>query len=254
MDIASGGLVAALVLGFLLGLRHATDADHVVAVSTIASEERNALRGLWIGASWGLGHSTPLLVLGAVILLLKEAVLQRYEAVAPILEFGVGVMLVFLGIQVFWRLRRQQLHIHEHDAPASPHLHVHAHEAAAETAGDPRDLHSLFRPARPFFRLKSYLVGIVHGLAGSAAIMLLVLPQVDSFWVGIAYILIFGLGTMISMAGITLLLSVPFAVTGRFEAANRWVARVAGTGSLLFGAALMADIAMGTRFLGFLPE
>ena len=96
MEVSSGIFVA-MALGFLLGLKHATDADHVVAVSTIAREFGNAWRGIWVGASWGLGHTTPLLVLGIIILLLKEAVLDRYEAVAPFFEFGVGVMLVFLG-------------------------------------------------------------------------------------------------------------------------------------------------------------
>ena len=105
MDLQSGALLA-LTLGFLLGLKHATDADHVVAVSTIVSEYRNAWRGIWVGASWGLGHSTPLLVLGVIILLLKDAILDRYEEIASVLEFGVAVMLVFLGAQVFWNLRR----------------------------------------------------------------------------------------------------------------------------------------------------
>ena len=113
MGIESGAL-AALTLGLLLGLKHATDADHVVAVSTIVSEYRNAWRGIWVGASWALGHTTPLLVLGIIILLLKEALLDRYQDVAPIFEFGVGVMLVFLGVQVFWNLRRGRLHVHQH--------------------------------------------------------------------------------------------------------------------------------------------
>lgn len=254
MDLTTGGLMAALVLGFLLGLRHATDADHVVAISTIVSEERNAWRGIWIGTSWGLGHTTPLLFLGVVILLLKEAVLSRYEAVAPVLEFGVGVMLVFLGAQVIWRLYRRRLHVHKHLIPANPHVHVHAHAPGAETAGDSQDVHAPSRPGKPFFRLKSYVVGVVHGLAGSAAVMLLLLPQAPSFGAGLSYILLFGLGTMIAMAGITLVLGVPFAVTARFARFNGWVAGAAGSLSLVFGVALMADLALGTHLLFFLPE
>lgn len=96
MDFGSGA-VTALVLGLLLGLKHATDADHVVAVSTIVSEYRNAWRGLWVGVSWGLGHTTPLVVVGIAILLLKEPAAQLYEDYAPFLEFGVGIMLVLLG-------------------------------------------------------------------------------------------------------------------------------------------------------------
>ena len=105
MDIETGAL-AVLILGFLLGLKHATDADHVVAVSTIVTEQRNIWRGLWVGASWGAGHSTPLLILGLVILVLKDWVLGQYEAIAPFLEFGVGIMLVYLGVSVVWNIWR----------------------------------------------------------------------------------------------------------------------------------------------------
>ncbi len=254
MDLATGGVAAALVLGFLMGLKHATDADHVVAVSTIVSEERNALRGLWIGASWGLGHTTPLLVLGTVILLLKEAVLEAYETVAPVLEFGVGIMLVVLGVQVFVKLRRNRLHVHEHLNAGDPHVHVHAHAPDAETAeAAPQPLVTR-GIGKPMFRVKSYVVGTVHGLAGSAAVMLLLLPQVSSFWIGTLYIVLFGIGTMISMAAITLILGVPFLMTARFNSLNRRIAVVAGLASFAFGTALMSDLALGTHFLGFLPE
>ena len=185
----------ALILGFLLGLKHATDADHVVAVSTIVSEERNVWRGVWIGASWGLGHSTPLLLIGVVILLVKESVLDRYRDVAPILELGVAVMLVALGVQVFWNLRRGQLHVHHHTHDDDTHLHVHAsHELDADSAV--LKSHRSLKRGKPFFRTKSYLVGIVHGLAGSAAVMLVLLPEIELFWVGIGYLILFGIGTM----------------------------------------------------------
>ena len=91
-----------LFFGFLLGLKHATDADHVVAVSTLVEKHRNVWRGLWIGLSWGLGHTTPLLTLGVMILIFKAAFLDRYAGITWILETGVGVMLVALGLQVFW--------------------------------------------------------------------------------------------------------------------------------------------------------
>ena len=248
MSIESGAL-AALTLGFLLGLRHATDADHVVAVSTIVSEYRNAWRGIWVGASWGLGHTTPLLILGIIILLLKEAVLDRYETFAPVLEFGVAIMLVFLGLQVFWNLRRRRLHMHEHTHD-EPHVHIHAtHKPSSEP--EVERAHGFFRPGKPFFRVKSYVIGVVHGLAGSAAVMLILLPEISSFWAGVGYLLLFGVGTMMSMAAITLLLGVPFAVSGQFERLNRGVARVAGTASLAFGAALMSDVALGTALIPF---
>ena len=218
MGLESGAIVA-LTLGFLLGLKHATDADHVVAVSTIVGEDRNAWRGIWVGGSWGLGHTTPLLILGVIILTFKEAVLDQYESVAPIFEFGVGIMLVLLGVQ----------------------------DAGAEV----EKAHGFFRPGKPFFRLKSYTIGVVHGLAGSAAVMLVLLPTLSSFWVGVGYIVLFGVGTMLSMAAITLLLGVPFALTGDRNRLSSTVASIAGTASLAFGVALMSDIAMGTSLLPF---
>ena len=101
---AESGVIAAVILGFLLGFKHATDADHVLAVSTIVNEYRNIFRGLWIGASWGLGHTVPLLIVGLIILAFKGPVMDVYENIAPVFEFGVGIMLVFLGIQVYWNL------------------------------------------------------------------------------------------------------------------------------------------------------
>ena len=249
MDTDSGAL-AALTLGFLLGLKHATDADHVVAVSTIAREYRNAWKGVWVGGSWGLGHTTPLLVLGVTILVFKEVVLDMYESIAPVFEFGVGLMLVFLGAQVFWNLRSRRLHLHEHSHDDGPHVHIHAtHDPAAGPEVESR--HGLFHFGRPFFRVKSYTIGVMHGLAGSAAVMLVLLPTLSSFWLGFGYLVLFGAGTMLSMALITLLLGVPFAVTGRFQMASQAVSSVAGAASLFLGVALMSDMSLGTTILPF---
>ncbi|MBI4201088.1 MAG: sulfite exporter TauE/SafE family protein, partial [Chloroflexi bacterium] len=193
---------------------------------------------------WGLGHTTPLLIVGTAILLLKEQVMGRYEQVAPFLEFGVGIMLIFLGVQVFWTLRRRSLHLHEHLQEEQPHVHIHGHEPAKETVDTAP--HGFFRPGKPFFRLKSYLVGIVHGLAGSAAVMLVVLASdtVSSFWVGIWYIALFGIGTVLSMGMITLLMGIPFAISGRFQRVNAVIASVAGTASIAFGLFLMYELAI----------
>lgn len=236
--------LAALTLGLLLGLKHATDADHVVAVATVVSEYRNAWRGLWVGASWGLGHTTPLLILGLAILLLKGAAAQRYEQVAPVFEFGVGIMLVLLGLQVFWNLRRRPMHLHEHLKEDKPHVHIHSHAPSGEH--EEESPHGFFHFGKPFFRLKSFLIGIVHSLAGSAAVMLVVLSTkaVTSLWLGLSYILLFGVGTILAMSFLTLLLGIPFAVTGRFQRLNTTVAGIAGVASILFGAFLMYEVAV----------
>ena len=249
MDIESGAF-AALVLGFLLGLKHATDADHVVAVSTIVNESRNAWRGLWVGGSWGLGHSTPLLVLGVTILVFKEVVLDRYETVAPVFEFGVGIMLVLLGAQVFWNLKSGRLHQHQHSHDDGPHVHIHAtHDPAA--GPEVETGHGFFHFGKPMFRLKSYTIGVVHGLAGSAAVMLLLLPTLPSFWAGVGYLLLFGIGTMLSMAAITLLLGVPFVIGRSYDRVNSAISYGAGSVSVVFGGVLMSDIALGTAIIPF---
>ena len=240
------GAIAALILGILLGLKHATDADHVVAVSTIVSEYRNPWRGLWVGASWGLGHTTPLLVLGIIILILKEPVAEAYEDVAPFLEFGVGIMLVILGLQVFWNFRRRGIHVHQHEHEDDPHRHLHTHEM--ETS--PESHHGFFQPGKPFFRMKSYVVGVVHGLAGSATVMLVVLTTdvVSSFLIGLFYILLFGVGTVLSMGAITLLMGIPFSMSGRFERLNMVIAGLAGTSSIFFGLFLMYELVIVEGF------
>ena len=249
MDLESSALTA-IVLGFLLGLKHATDADHVVAVSTVASEYRNAWRGIWVGGSWGLGHTTPLFVVGIVIMVFKGVVIDQFETVAPLFEFAVGIMLVYLGAQVFWNLRRGRLHLHEHTDDDAPHVHIHAtHDPGVDP--DVTIPHGFLAFGRPFFRVKSYAIGVMHGLAGSAAVMLVLLPTLSSFWVGIGYLLLFGAGTIIAMAAVTVLLGVPFAVTGRFQRLNDVVSGVAGTGSVIFGGALISDIALGTSIFPF---
>ena len=243
---AGSGVWAVLAIGMLLGLKHATDADHVVAVATFATEHGNVWRGVWVGASWGLGHTTPLLVLGIVILLVKEALLDRYETIAPVLEFGVGIMLVFLGAQVFYNLRRGTLHAHAHQHGSGAHVHVHA---SHREGSEPRNgLHDVLRPQ---FRLKSYAVGMVHGLAGSAAVMLVLLPKIDALWVGVGYLVLFGVGTVASMAIITIILGVPFTLTANAQRWQRVIASVAGAASILLGGALMVEIATGATLIPF---
>lgn len=244
------GAIAAIILGLILGLKHATDADHVVAVTTMVSEFKNPLRSLWVGASWGLGHTTPLLILGIIILLFKEAVLDQYESVAPILEFGVAIMLVFLGLQVFWNLRKGKLHTHHHDHDDGPHLHIHGTHSPEE-APEIEKPHGKFSIGKPFFRMKSFTIGIIHGLAGSAAVMLVLLPTIESFVAGLSYIILFGVGTIASMSVITIIISVPFAMSGNNMKLNNAVNSIAGLVSILFGLALGSDLALGTTIIPF---
>lgn len=249
-----------LILGLMLGIRHAFDADHLVAVTTIVSEYRNPLRAVWIGVSWGLGHTTTLFLAGGILLLLNVHIPQR---LALFFEFLVGIMLILLGIQTLLSFRRQKVHIHAHrhsDDEPELHQHFHIHE---ETPGHTH-AHSRWESLRkilvagmvpgehgvdrnrgalaPFFRLKSYVVGTVHGLAGSAALMLLVLANVESARIGFTYLLVFGLGTIVSMGVISIFISLPFSISGRMPRLNRVVQTAAGTFSIVFGMVLMYQI------------
>ena len=251
MDITPG-VLAVLAFGFLLGLKHATDADHVVAVASIVSRERNIWQSLWIGASWGAGHSLPLLILGTIILLVTDIAVDQYESVAPYLEFGVGIMLVYLGISTAWNVLRGKLHLHQHDHGRGPHIHVHAsHEPADQHRSDAEPHNNLFILGKPVFRVKSFAIGIVHGLAGSAAVMVALLPTISTFWTGLAYIVLFSIGTTLAMTALTLLLSLPFKATLAKQTLNRSVAVAASVLSIAVGGILITEILLDTTIMPF---
>lgn len=241
MDLSNS--TAALFFGFILGLKHATDVDHVVAVSTIVSKYRNPWRSIWVGVSWGLGHTAPLIAVGIVILLLKDA-FPPAESFSRPLEFIVGIMLVFLGGQVFWNLFRRPPHLHQHEAS---HVHVHSHRKFH----DGQSLLQILHPrgaGKPFFRLKSFVIGVVHGLAGSAIVLLVLLANV-SFHVGIGLILLFGLGTTLSMAAITLVISIPFALSSSHRVLNYVLIGLAGFMSVGTGIYIVYNIGVAQRLL-----
>ena len=260
---------AVLILGLVLGIRHAFDADHLVAVTTIVSEYKNPLRGIWVGVSWGLGHSTTLLLAGGALLLLHLHIPDR---LALFFEFAVGLMLIVLGIQTFLSFRSHKVHVHAHthsnDEGITPHEHFHTHEETPDhnhphlsrfekwtrllAAGVVPGEHfasNTGNAMKPFFRIKSYVVGTVHGMAGSAALMLLVLASIKSVWEGVTYILIFGLGTVISMGLISIFISLPFSVSGRMPLLNRIIQVSAGTFSILFGLFVLYQIGIAEGLL-----
>ncbi len=246
------GLLAVLAFGFLLGLKHATDADHVVAVANIVGKERNIWKSIWIGASWGAGHSVPLLILGTVVLIAKEAALHHYETIAPYLEIGVGIMLIYLGVSAAWNVLRGNIHIHQHDHGAGPHIHVHASHAPQESHQRAKPLHnSFFILGRPVFRIRSFAIGVVHGLAGSAAVMVALLPTIDSTLTGIGYIALFSIGTMLSMSALTIILALPFKISAAKQTLNRSITLAAGTLSTALGTILITEILLQATIIPF---
>lgn len=227
-------LVAILGLGFLLGLKHATDADHVVAVTTFVSQERSLLRSCWIGLFWGTGHTLSLAVAGTLILLFK---IKLSDRLAGWLELAVAAMLVGLGGRVLYRVwsERLQLHRHPHThAPGkAPHAHWHLHSSGK------LDIHSGWL----HFSLRPLVVGMVHGAAGTGALMLLVLSTIRSSVHALLYILIFGIGSVAGMLIVSLLLAIPLQWTARnVSSGYRLVQTAAGAFSCVFGVWLGVEI------------
>ncbi len=204
--------LTAIALGALLGLRHATDADHVVAVTAIVARERKLSRAAWVGALWGIGHTLTLLVVGGAIVAFRLVIPAR---VGLGLEFGVALMLILLG---YANLRAGQ-------------------EAPSE------------RPA-----IRPLLVGLVHGLAGSAAVALLVLATIRGTVEAFAYLLVFGLGTVVGMVAVTVLLAAPAMYVGaRVTRLQRGIRLAAGALSIAFGLLLARELIVDGGLFSAVP-
>lgn len=217
-----------MALGFILGLKHATEADHLVAVSTVVSERRGLLKSAVVGAFWGLGHTISLLVAGIAVLVLNFQIGPRLESA---LELCVGIMLALLGLNVIRKLLQGgKLHFHAHNHGSHSHVHPHLHETSESQ--DP-EAHHGFK-----FRPRALLIGMVHGMAGSAALMLLVIPTIGSRSLGLIYIVVFGVGSIAGMAIMTLLVGIPFQLTSSTK-------RFARFHQVLQGTAGMAGIILG---------
>lgn len=198
-----------LGIGLVFGLKHATEVDHVVAVSTIVSQHRNVWRSALVGALWGAGHTAALLITGVVVLLLRVTI---PEQVSNWLEFGVALMIIGLGAIALWRslLKRNDVHVHEHSHDGVAHVHIHFHESETHDHAARPHNHAVSAVG-----LKPVFIGTMHGLAGSGALTLLVLTQIQSAWVGFFYLAIFGVGSVVGMILMSGLIGLPFALTAR---------------------------------------
>lgn len=236
-SFTSAGAFALVALGLLFGLKHATEVDHVVAVSTIVSEHRSVLRSALVGGLWGVGHTASLIIVGVLVLVFRVAIPQR---VANWLEFGVALMIIALGVLAITRVlhKRADIHLHRHSHDGQSHVHVHFHEhgtshaSAASSEASP----SPHSHAIALIGFKPLLVGAMHGLAGSAALTLLVLTQIQSVSLGLLYLTLFGLGSTAGMLLMSGLIGLPFALSGRrLTSINYGLQTVAGTISIAFG-------------------
>lgn len=202
-------MLSIMFVGLLIGMQHALEADHVAAVSSLVSRQRGAGRIVRHGAWWGLGHGLTLTLVAGAAVLSGHAFSPGFSVW---LEIAVGVMLVALGGQVCWRLVRDRVHFHMHRHGADQvHLHAHSHagESPAAHGFDHRHGHPAGVPWR------SLLVGMMHGLAGSAALIVLAASTLSDPWLGILYVALFGLGSMLGMVVLSALMALPMAWTAR---------------------------------------
>jgi cytochrome c biogenesis protein CcdA len=217
-----------LVTALLLGMRHALDPDHLVAVSSMVAEERRLWPAARLGLIWGLGHMVPLALIGLPALLLG---LRLPPAMEETVDLGVGLLLVALGVRTFLRLRRERVHFHEHAHGVHRHAHFHTHVHGRG--------HDHAHPSQVQGRggLITLGIGMAHGLAGSGPAALLALTAAGSTWAGAGYLLAFGAGTCAGMFAATLCLAAPaLAAASRFARLHDGLRALAGAASLALGA------------------
>jgi len=202
-------MTAIIFFGFLIGVKHALEADHVAAVASLAMHGRGFKGAVRLGVAWGLGHTLTLFVVGLVVIMSGQSMPAR---ITPVLELIVGVMLIALGLDVIRRMIRDRVHFHTHRHGDETHFHAHSH------AGDGHHRASHHRhghgpghvPA-----IRALMVGLVHGLAGSAALVLLTLGAMKSVWMGLGYLALFGAGSLAGMALFTCVIVAPLRYAAR---------------------------------------
>jgi len=237
-----------IAVGFFLGMRHATDPDHVIAVTTIVSHQRNLLKAAMTGIFWGIGHTLTIFVVGTVIILFDVVIPAR---IGLSMELSVGLMLIVLGVMNIVSFLRSAPSIsqpyqetevvHQHPHSHGDYVHSHAHGHSPETHAHNHQtpltwLDRLFGRIGLYQQLRPLLVGIVHGLAGSAAVALLVLTTIRDVHWAVAYLLIFGVGTIAGMMLITMSIASAFTMMGKGrQKFSRRLALASGLLSLGFG-------------------
>ena len=197
-----------LLLGFLIGMRHALEADHVAAVASLAARSHSFADTIRQGAFWGIGHTITLVLFGSMVIWMDSVM---PEQVARWLEYAVGIMLVILGFDVIRRVISDRIHFHRH-SHHDGETHFHAHSHSGEKSHDPAiHRHEHEKP----FPLRALVIGLVHGMAGSAALIILTLETIRSPLQGMLYMLLFGVGSMLGMALLSAAIAIPLRSSAR---------------------------------------
>ena len=228
-----------MTLGFLIGLQHALEADHIAAVASLAAGKSGFRPIARHGAIWGLGHALTLGAFGGAVYALK---LSLTDDLANGLELAVGIMLSGLGGHVIYKVVRDRIHFHIHRHRGGP-AHFHAHSHAGDVQNHAQSAHYHFHPDRSWRR--SLGVGMMHGLAGSAALVALTASTAPSAVSGLVFMIVFGLGSVIGMAAFSTVIAVPLTLTAKtLTWANRGLQTGAGLFALGFGASIIVEKAM----------
>jgi high-affinity nickel-transport protein len=263
------GFFSIIAVGFFLGMRHATDPDHVIAVTTIVSRQRNIMRAAWTGIFWGIGHTITIFIVGVGIILFNLAIPVR---LGMSMELSVAFMLIFLGVMNVVSFRRSlpeisaaahsngaftHSHVHSHGA----YVHVHPHQHAADAPAHEHQhapltfLDRTFGGSDLYQHIRPLAIGLVHGLAGSAAVALLVLATIPNSRLAIAYLLVFGIGTIAGMMAITMSIASTLHLVGRNrQGFTRKLSLTSGLISLIFGLIVAYQICIVHGFFSAHPH
>ncbi len=232
-------MLSILFVGFLLGMRHALEADHVMAVASLASREHSLKKVIHLGAAWGVGHTLTLFIVVTLVLQLGDGL---SGTLTHSLEMVVGFMLVVLGVDVLRRLmkERMHLHIHDHDGDGGKHFHAHSHRNEGHHSASAHN-----HKHNGSMSWRALAVGLMHGLAGSAALVVLTAATTESLWLGMAYAALFGGGSILGMALLSTLIALPFGLWGqRLSRFHNGAMMVIGLTTIVMGGVLLVNNAI----------
>ena len=229
-------MTSILVLGFLVGFRHAFEPDHIAAMASLATRTTTLQSAISQGAVWGLGHTLTLFVVCSSVLILNTAISDQ---IAQALEAAVGVMLLILGTAVVWKVYRDRIHFHIHKhADGLTHFHAHSHRGEAGPLHNP-DRHN--HTHNKGFPYRSLTVGLMHGMAGSAALIVLSLNSAQSIWHGLTYIALFGIGSIAGMSLFSVAICIPMRSVRWLTSANNSLQVLIGSGTIALGLATLFE-------------